>query len=157
MRNVKKIIAERQNAWEDALKLWQLKCKGVDIYNPETQALIEREWANLRFVERHRKDGMYLKGANGRRYRQLAKIYGPVIRADSDADRKKSFTETMTDRKAAALDVADGEKAALESFRVLTRPDQQGAYDLDMTPVRDRRHRTRRRVGKFRINARSDV
>jgi hypothetical protein len=152
MRCIKVVIAERQNAYANALKLFKLKQKGVDIDDPETRQLIATEWANEKFLERHRRTGYYLKGKNGHRFRQLMRDRVQDVRGTMGRVRQ------FTIKKKRALQYAQSVKTdeALKSFRVVPGK-VRGKYALDMTPVRNRRHRTNRHVGKFRIAARSDV
>ena len=125
MRRIKFVIHERYTAWLEAQRLWDLKLKGVDIYDPEIIKQIEEQDEINKHNDRLRKIGKYLP-------RRIKK-------------RRPLFT-------AAEEDPVKELQKKLEPFRV--EPLKNDSYDLDMVPKANRGRRSRRRIGKFLLSGR---
>jgi hypothetical protein len=125
MSRVKAVIHERYTAWLEAQRLWDLKLKGVDIYDPKVISKIEEQDRIMKFNERLRKVGKYLP----RRLR---------MRRLPEQPEQKPASEIIQEK--------------LEPFRV--QPQYTGRYDMDMVPKANRGRRSRRRIGKFLLSGR---
>lgn len=131
MRAVKVVIAERHRAWTAALDLWTLHTDhGLDLSDRAAAEAVHKERCRqTAFRELYRRKG-----------RALANILRPLKR------RMQRRGELPT----------DGEPSADERMRPFHVVPTDGRYaenrfDLDWTPVANRRHRSRRRVNKLHL------
>ncbi|KAI3656869.1 hypothetical protein MP638_001580 [Amoeboaphelidium occidentale] len=114
MQSIRMALDERMDAWKGAVKLFEMKMSGVNVWEKVRE--IEREDELLKMKIDLKKKGKYLPPSAIKYLRSHVKL------------------EKKPVQRAKCIDYGDV---------------------LDMTPKEDRRHRTRRRVGKFRLTARN--
>lgn len=131
MKNTKIVIHERYTAWMNAMRIWQCKLQGFDIHSDEFKEKFRAALADERILRTLSKKGEYLSPYLRSKWRRKLK-YGRAILTNE----KEQLTHRM------------------QPFKI--KPTEPGIV-LDMTPISDRKHRSRRRVGKFRLKNRAIV
>lgn len=125
MKNIKLVINERYTAWVEAQKMWNLHLNGINISDPavyEKFKTIERDQAQIEKIIRI---GRFLP-------RRGAEILPKVKILKSEA--VKAFKKINYTSKT----------------RLRLASNQESSDIIDLRPLHDRRHWSRRRVGKFR-------
>ena len=129
IQNLKSVIDERYGAWLRARELWQWKQRGVDIYDADVQQMIEKIRQDRRLIKVIKSKSKYIPGSKSRMMAKL-NYHWPQL------DKKQDI---------------------FARFHVYPEPGRysKDRYDLDMTPIHNRRHRSRRHKGRLRIKNRA--
>jgi hypothetical protein len=122
--NIKAVIGERSSAWEKAMSIWEKKLQGEDIDDPEFIRRLETIENDEKLISKIRHHGRYTPH-RGLKYLEKVEIM--------KEDAKQAYL-ISNKRRATKLRQVETEEL------------------LDMLPVHDRRHLSRKRVAKIRIN-----
>jgi hypothetical protein len=129
MKNIKIIINERYNAWLGAHEMWEIKQKGLDPLKPEIMEKLElKHSASEKLKKFHQK----LK------YQYKGKFIPKKLFQPEGYEFVKDINEVPSTEQS-------------DLFHIIPQDEhKKKRYDYDFTPIQNRRHKSRRRISKFR-------